>query len=313
MTRAQFGGRVAVVGGYGTGITLVAPALPSAGETLLAAAASISSGGKGSNQAVAASRLGAQVSLLTAVGDDTFAAPAWRLWADEKIDTSAVRTTPGPTMLGVILLDALGDNRIIVAPGALAALHQSDVDRFGGRLAEADVCVVSLEIPVAVAVAALEAADSAGVTTLLNPAPPVALPARVLRRVSILTPNRPEACVLTGSPADTAPELLVDRLRDRCDGTIVLTLGPDGALVDDGAARYRVPAAVAERVRDTTGAGDAFTGALATAVAFGVPLRNAVELAVSAGTFSVGIPEVIPSLPGRADLPLAQAYLGSAP
>ncbi|WDZ83781.1 ribokinase [Micromonospora cathayae] len=304
-------GRVAVAGGYGTGITIATSAVPGPGETLLAGEARISPGGKGSNQAVAASRLGVEVTLFTAVGDDSFAERAWRLWADEKIDTTAVRTKAGPTMLGVILVDPSGDNRIVVAPGALAALDTADVAPFAARLAGADLCVVSLEIPAEVAAAVLAAAHAAGVRTLLNPAPPAPLPAEVLRRVSILTPNRPEACALTGSPADTPAGVLADRLRDRCDGTIVITLGPEGALVDDGTERYRVPAPAPVRVRDTTGAGDAFTGALAAAVASGVPVREAVRLAVSAGTFSVATAEVVPSLAHRADLPLARLLEGT--
>jgi ribokinase len=287
--------------------------MPERGETLLAGPVSTSAGGKGSNQAVAASRLGATVALLTAVGEDAFAQAGRALWAAEKIEASAVRVSAGPTMLGVILLEPTADNRIVVAPGALDDLDEQDVARFADRIAAAGVCVVSLEIPVRAAVAALETAHRAGTTSLLNPAPPVPLPAAVLRRVDVVTPNRPEAVVLTGSAADATPEELVDRLRERCDGAIVLTLGPDGALVDDGRERYRVPAPRPERVVDTTGAGDAFTGALASALAHGVPLRNAVTVAVAAGTHSVTIGEVIPSLPVLADLPDVRAMLsGSA-
>jgi len=206
-------------------------------------------------------------------------------------------------MLGVIVVEPDGENRIIVGAGALAGLEAGDVKRFRDRIAEADVCVASLEIPAAIAAQALIMAKRSGTRTLLNPAPPVPLPEAVLRDIDVIVPNRAEAEALTDSPAGTPPDLLADRLRSRCAGSIVITLGADGALIDDASSRQRVPAPKVPSVVDTTGAGDAFTGALATGLAWGLGLGPAAEVAVVAAAFSVGISAVVPSLPHLADLP----------
>jgi ribokinase len=294
---------VAVVGGYGTAITFEVPRVPAAGETLLAVSLQVGPGGKGSNQAIAASRLGARVALLTAVGADDFGTAARRLWQEERVDGTRVRTGDLSTMLGVIVLEPDGENRIVVGAGALGELDLGDVEGFESYIAQADVCVVSLEIPAAVAAHALTLARKAGTLALLNPAPPVPLPAAVVRAVDVLVPNRAEAEALTDSPPGTGPDLLADRLRSRCAGSIVITLGADGALIDDGTSRQRVPAPTAAAVVDTTGAGDAFTGALATALGRGTGLRAAAEVAVAAASLSVAARGVVPSLPRLSDLP----------
>ena len=294
---------VAVVGGYGTAVTFGLQRMPEAGETLLAGSLLVGPGGKGSNQTIAARRLGARVALLTAVGPDAFGTAAHRLWHEEGIDASHVRTANLPTMLGAIALEPSGENRIIVGPGALTELGPADVEGFRSCLAEADVCVVSLEIPSTTAAESLTVAKGAGTMTLLNPAPPVPLPAAVVHDVDVIVPNRSEAEALTDSPPGTGPDRLADRLRLRCAGSIVITLGAHGVLVDDGSSRQRVPAPRATAVVDTTGAGDAFTGALATALACGLDLRAAAEVAVAAASYSVGISAVVPSLPRLSDLP----------
>jgi ribokinase len=294
---------VAVVGGYGTAVTFGARRVPNAGETLLADSLQVGPGGKGSNQAIAASRLGARVALLTAVGPDAFGAAAYRLWQEEGVDAAHVRTADLPTMLGVIVLEPDGENRIIVGAGALGRLGPGDVEGFGSCIAEADVCVVSLEIPADAAAHALALAKKAGTRALLNPAPPVPLPDTVVRELDVIVPNRAEAEALTDSPPGTVPDLLADRLRLRCAGSIVITLGAHGALIDDGESRRVVPAPTAPVVLDTTGAGDAFTGALATGLASGLGLRAAAEVAVVAATYSVGAHGVVPSLPRLSDLP----------
>ncbi len=294
---------VAVVGGYGTAVTFVARSLPGAGETLLADSLEIGPGGKGSNQAIAASRLGTGAALLTAVGPDAFGAAAHRLWQEEGIDASHVREADLPTMLGVVLVEPDGENRIVVGAGALSELDLGDVEGFHSFIAEADVCVVSLEIPAPVAAHSLTAAKKAGTLAVLNPAPLVALPEAVVGEVDVIVPNRTEAEALTASPPGTAPDVLADRLRSRCSGSIVITLGAAGALIDDGAARQLVPAPQAPMVVDTTGAGDAFTGALATGLAAGLSLRDATDVAVVAAAHSVGTRGVVPSLARLADLP----------
>jgi ribokinase len=142
---------VAVVGGYGTAITFEVARVPVGGETLLATAVSVDHGGKGSNQAVAARRLGAHVALLSSVGPDAFGSAGHELWRDEGIDATHVRQAKLPTMLGAILLETGGENRIVVGMGALDELEVGDAEAFRDEIAGADVCVVSLEVPATVA------------------------------------------------------------------------------------------------------------------------------------------------------------------
>ncbi|MEV4715545.1 ribokinase [Micromonospora sp. NPDC049374] len=296
--------KIAVIGSYGAGLTMRVPRAPVAGETLSGGRFASGHGGKGSNQAVAAARLGAEVSFLTAIGRDQFGDAARRLWDDEGVDASAVRTTDAATMVGFILVDDEGENRITIAPGALDELTPADVDRFAYRIAEADLVVVSLEIPLPIALAALRTARAHGVRTLLNPAPAVALPDEAWEWIDVLTPNASEARVLTGlDPTEVASaEDIVQLLRTRYCGVVVLTLGADGALVDSGGHQTRVAPVAAPRVVDTTGAGDAFTAALAVALTRGDDLIEAVRYAAAAGAHAVGVAEVIPALPGPDDV-----------
>ncbi|MFI9638766.1 ribokinase [Micromonospora sp. NPDC051925] len=296
--------KIAVVGSYGAGLTMRVPRMPVAGETLSGGRFASGHGGKGSNQAVAAARLGAQVSLLTAVGRDQFGAAARQLWAEEGVDAGGVRDTDAATMVGVILVDADGENRIAIAPGALDELTPADVEGFADRIGAADLTVVCLEIPLPVALAALRVAHERGVRTLLNPAPAVALPPEAWEWIDVLTPNASEARVLTGlGPDDPATgDELMDLLRARYTGTVVLTLGAEGALVDNAGQRQLVAPVTVPRVVDTTGAGDAFTGALAVALARGDDLTDAVRYAAAAGAHAVGTAEVIPALPGPDDV-----------
>ncbi|MDR2378544.1 MAG: PfkB family carbohydrate kinase, partial [Bifidobacteriaceae bacterium] len=144
--------RIAVVGAYGVGMTVKCPRLPVLGETVLGSSFSQGPGGKGSNQAVAAARLGAEAVFLTAVGDDDFGREAKRLWAREGVDGSGVQVVPGqPTMVALILVEPSGDNRIVVAPGALDWLTPKRVRAFADQIAAADIVVVSMEIPLAAA------------------------------------------------------------------------------------------------------------------------------------------------------------------
>lgn len=297
--------RIAVVGSYGVGLTMRVGRAPEAGETLSGGVFSSGHGGKGSNQAVATARLGAEVSLLTAVGGDAFAAAARELWTAEGVDCDHVVTADAATMVGVILVDANGENRIVIAQGALDELSPADVDAFDESIAAADLLVTGFEIPVEVARRALEIARSHGVRTLLNPAPAPAEPldAELWGLVDVVTPNQTEAMRLTGETGLVTAEECADAIRRRYAGVTIITLGGDGCLVDEpGSERVRVPAVRPRQVVDTTGAGDAFTGALAVALARGDELRDAVRFAAAAGAHAVGIAEVIPSLPHPEDI-----------
>jgi ribokinase len=269
--------KIAVVGSYGVGLTVELERMPGAGETVIGRSFRVDHGGKGSNQAIGAARLGAHVDFLTAVGDDAFGHDAIALWQDEGVHAEAV-VTSAATMTAPILVEPTGENRIIVVPGALEQLSTAHVDAFSDRIAAADVCVVQLEIPVWTALYALEVAGAAGVRTILNPAPAPTEP--IAPTCDYVTPNETEAPMVADGRA-----------------TLVRTLGDEGAELN-GELIPAFPATVV----DTTGAGDAFTAAFAVALAEGLDEREAVRWGCAAGAHMVEHPGVVPGLPTREQL-----------
>lgn len=270
--------RVAVVGSYGVGLTFGSARAPERGETVIGTLFRTDDGGKGSNQAVGAARLGAEVTLLTAVGADTFGDRAYELWDREGVDASAVIRSAEPTMTAAILVEASGDNRIVIVPGALSTLTPRRVEGFAPQIESADVLLVQLEIPVESAVRALEIGNAAGVRTVLNPAPAPSEP--IAPRADYIVPNETEAGAVSGAA-----------------GTLVVTLGEEGARIGD----ELVPA-FPVRAADTTGAGDAFCAAFAVALAEGAADLDAVRWGCAAGAHMVEHAGVIPGLPTRAQL-----------
>ncbi len=294
---------IVVVGSYGAGLTVRLDRAPLAGETVVGSDFTVAHGGKGSNQAVGAARLGARTLLCTAVGEDHYGANAFELWNEEGVDTSLTRRLPGSTMVGVILVDAQGENRIAIVPGVLADFDAGALQGLAERLDGVGVMLVGLEIPVATAHEALRIGRAAGVTTVLNPAPaPVeTLPAGMLELVDHITPNRTEAATLTGLPPDTDPAALASHSVFDAVPNVVLTLGAEGVLLRGTDGHERVPAPVVDVV-DTTGAGDSFNAAYAVALSRGEAPAAAAKYAVRAAAFSVTRPLPIPSLPYQSDL-----------
>ena len=294
--------RIAVVGSYATGLTMKVKRLPSAGETVLASGYRVDYGGKGSNQVVACARLGAQVSFVAKVGQDTFGEMALRLYREEGIDVRFVRqTNDQPTGVGFILVEAeSGNNCIAFDPGANELLTAGEVAQSEVALDSAAVVLTQLEIPVEAAGAAMARGRARGATTILNPAPVRPLPASVLQLVDVLTPNQAEAKVLAGQSPDAAiaPEEVARDLIRAGVRQVVMTLGEAGALIVDASSAKRVPA-IQVVVVDTTGAGDAFNAGLATALAFGASLESAAQFGVIVGAMAVTKDGVIPSLPRR--------------
>jgi ribokinase len=297
--------KIAVVGSYGVGLTMRVPHSPEPGETVSNGQFSEGPGGKGSNQAIGAARLGAEVAFLTAVGDDDYGRAAARLWRDERVDAAKTLVTrDAATMVGFILVEPSGENRIAIAPGALDLLDASAVEAFRDEIAAADLLVVSMEIPLDAVVASLRIARETGTRTLLNPAPAQALPDEAWPLIDLLTPNQTEAPILLGLDAGHGLDdaALIARLKARTDASIVLTRGSAGALIADDAGLTEVEPVVVEHVVDTTGAGDSFTAALAVALAEGRPLAEAAAFAARAGAHAVTIAGVIPSLPTKDQL-----------
>lgn len=240
-----------VVGSYGAGLTYLVDRAPGAGETVATDRFSVEHGGKGSNQAVAASRLGATVHLVTALGDDTFAASARELWRAERV-TAHARTAPDlPTMNGAIVVDAAGENRIVVASGALSSMGADDVAVACQLLAVAEVCVGQLEIPANVVADVFTAARDRGVVTVLDPAP-VPADASLTGLLDVcdhLVPNAHEAALLAGAPMP--PAAAAERLARDHGCVAVVTAGDDGAYGHDGHQRWHCPSAPVDVV-DTT-------------------------------------------------------------
>ncbi|MCW5249593.1 MULTISPECIES: ribokinase [unclassified Streptomyces] len=303
--------KIVVVGSYGAGLTMRVPKAPAAGETLSGGVFDSGAGGKGSNQAIGAARLGAEVSLLTAVGDDEFGRAAHELWRREGVGAEHVVTAKAPTMVGFILVEPSGENRIAIAPGALDELDAAAVEAFRAEIASADVLVVSMEIPEEAVLAALRVGRESGTPTLLNPAPARPLPEESWSLIDVLTPNQTEAPVLLGLAEDhgLGDEELARALQERTGGVVVITRGGEGALVARSTGTSPVPARPARAVVDTTGAGDSFTAAFAVALAEGQPVERAVEFAAAAGAHTVSIAGVVPALPTRAQL---NALIGNA-
>jgi len=304
---------VAVVGSYNHGLTMSVPDIPVPGETVLGSDFEEGVGGKGSNQAVAAARLGADATFVGRVGDDRFADDAVALWDEEGVDAAVERVPGEHTGVGFVVVEDEGENAIAVAPGANARLDGEAVRAERQAIADADVLLTQLEIedePVAAAasvaasVDAGDAATSAAAATptevVLNPAPARELPAEILSRVDVLTPNRTEANILLGHPpdADRDPAALARELLELGPSAVVLTLGGDGALVVTGEQETSVPPADVDVV-DTTGAGDAFNAGLAVARGEGASLVEAAEFGCRAGGLACTAYEVVPALPER--------------
>ncbi|MEU1630012.1 ribokinase [Streptomyces sp. NPDC020096] len=293
-----------VVGSANADLVVAVDRRPAAGETVLGSDLATHPGGKGANQAVAAARLGATTGLLARVGDD----PHGRLLLDTQrasgVDTSAVLVGGAPTGVALITVDPSGDNSIVVSPGANARLTPDDVRAAGELLAAARVVSLQLEIPLDTVAEAVATAKRAGTKVVLNPSPPAPLPADTLAACDLLVVNEHEArFLLRDDPAaaEGTPEAWAKALLARGPGSVVVTLGAAGALAAHGdGTGVRIPS---PRVRavDTTGAGDAFTGALAWRLGAGDELAEAVRFAVKVGAAAVTRPGAQESYPTAAE------------
>lgn len=295
---------IVVVGSSNTDMIVRLKRIPRPGETLLGGAFFSAAGGKGANQAVAAARLGGRVALVGRAGRDSLGDQAASLLAAEGIDVAHLaRDKALPSGVALIFVGADGANSIAVASGANAAVSVADIQKARALIAGARVLVMQLEVPLRTVSAAAALAFAHKVPVILNPAPAQDLPASLLRRVAILTPNESEAELLTGirvnSPA-AARKAAAD-LRGRGVKTVVITLGAQGALLADGKGARLIPGFRVKAV-DTTAAGDVFNGALALALVEGRPIDDAVRRANAAAAVSVTRLGAQPSAPKRRDV-----------
>ena len=294
--------KITVVGSYVVGMTIRAPRFAVVGESLIGTDFDMGPGGKGSNQAIGAARLGAQVNLLEKIGKDIFAQEALKFYASEGMDTQYIIQDPESyTGVAFITLNQAGENLIVVDVGANDQLSSEDVDAFQPVIADSDVVMSILEIRAEPAARAMALGREAGAITILNPAPARPLPESIYKDIDVLTPNETELKILLGIAPDEPGDVieLARAIQKRGVGSVVVTRGEAGALVvhSDGSVT-EIPGIEVDVV-DTTGAGDAFNAALGTALGEGRTLTEAARFAVVAGGLCCTKLGVIPALPYR--------------
>ncbi|TXI05891.1 MAG: ribokinase [Pseudorhodobacter sp.] len=279
--------------------------MPKIGETILGGGFALGPGGKGSNQSVASAMAGGRVHFITRLGDDDFAAMARGIWAKAGVTPEVTIDRDSFTGAAMIFLeDATGNNAIIVTPGAASRITPQDVQDRKALIEGAGIFMTQLEQPIPAAQRGLEIARAAGVTTILNPAPAAPLPDAMLALCDYLTPNESEAEALTGLPVTTPDEAktAAAALLAKGVGAVVITLGGQGALYHDGKTTLHDPAIPAGKVVDTTGAGDAFNGGFAVALAEGMPIEQALRFASATAGISVTRPGTAGAMPTRAEI-----------
>ncbi len=292
---------ICVVGGINMDLVVQVPHIPRPGETVHGGAVARFPGGKGANQAVAASRLGASVALVGQVGEDAFGAELLQTLAAANVDTSAVqRVSDSATGVALISVASDGQNAIVVAPGANAAWEDAAVAGVERAVAGCRLLALNLEVPPAVIMAAIRAARRSRAQVILNPAPHRSGDEACFDEVDVLVPNQVEAACYAGVDPDAVTDwgAVGRRLLQLGPRAVVITLGGDGAAIIGRAGAVQVPG-FAVPVVDTTAAGDAFVGGLAVALLRELPLRDAVRFANGCGAVAVTRAGAQPSLPRR--------------
>ncbi len=278
---------------------------PKMGETIMGTNFVLGPGGKGSNQAVAAARLGGDVTFISKLGQDPFGEMAVETWKNAGVKTAVKRDANTYTGAAYIFIEnGTGNNAIIIAPGAAGTISVTDIEENAALIQGAKVFVTQLEQPIPAARRALQIARAAGVTTILNPAPAASLDADIFALCDYMTPNETEAEALTGLPVTNLAQArrAADALLAKGVGTAIITLGAKGALIHNRDLSQLVPAISAGPVVETTGAGDAFNGAFAVGLAEGMTPIDAVRFGCATAGISVTRPGTAPSMPSRAEV-----------
>lgn len=280
---------IVVVGSSNTDMVIKADHLPAPGETILGGTFFMNPGGKGANQAVSAARLGGQVTFICKTGNDIFGRQSIRLFEEEGIDTRYLISDPSnPSGVALITVDRHAENCIVVASGANATLSPEDLSPAEPAIRESGILLMQLEIPLPTVEHVAAVAASSGVRVVLNPAPALELPVELLANVSVLTPNKTEAEMISGLPVKDirSGEQAARAIRAKGAQTVIITLGSQGALLLHEDKFSHIPAVPVEAV-DTTAAGDVFNGALCVGLAGGRSMKEATEYACRAAAISV--------------------------
>ena len=297
-------GRVVVVGSLNMDLIVRSPRIPAVGETILGHGFHTAPGGKGANQAVAAARLGARVSMVGRIGADSFGEALLASLQSSGVDLTYVKLdADAATGVALITVDDAGQNSIVVASGANFTAVPADVDDAQAAFEGADILLLQLENPLDVVLRAAGLAKVHGLKVVLNPAPARPLPHELLSKVDFLVPNETETSLLVGQPVCGLEDALAAarRLRAQNATALVLTLGEQGALLVNDEGEQLFPA-FKVNVVDTTAAGDAFLGGFAAALSEGRPLAEAVRWANAAGALAATRLGAQPSLPLRSAL-----------
>ncbi|POF42309.1 ribokinase [Pseudomonas laurylsulfativorans] len=296
--------KVVVIGSLNMDLVTRAPRLPKGGETLIGQSFSTVSGGKGANQAVAAARLGARVSMIGCVGSDAYGEALRGALLAEQIDCQAVSTVEGSSGVALIVVDDNSQNTIVIVPGANGELTAAAIDRFDSVIQAADVLICQLEVPDASVGHALKRGRELGKTVILNPAPASRpLPVDWYASIDYLIPNESEASALSGVSVDSleSAQAAATRLIALGAGKVIITLGAQGSLFADGQRFEHFPAPVVKAV-DTTAAGDTFVGGFAAALAAGKDEVQAIRFGQVAAALSVTRAGAQPSIPALSDV-----------
>ena len=296
--------KVTVLGAFVTDLTCRTNRMAKWGETILGNSFKLGPGGKGSNQAVAAARLNADVRLITKLGRDAFGELARQFYQGEGMSLARVYEDPDVTSATatIVIDETTQENAIIVVQGACGCLTVEEVEAATEEISSSDIFLTQLELPIPPTIRGIEIAHQAGVPVILNPAPALPLPVEVLQKVDYLTPNETEALALIGgSSLDEFEDVekLADRLLALGVRNVVLTLGEKGAFVKSGSICRHIPSFHCGKIVETTGAGDAFAGGLAVALAEKKSLEAAALYGCAVAGLSVTRAGTAPSMPRR--------------
>ena len=297
--------RIVVIGSINTDMVVRSSQLPSPGQTVMGHSFMTTGGGKGANQAVAAARLGADVSLIARIGSDAFGEMSIENFKKEKINIDNIYTdSDAPSGVAFIVVDDRGENIIVVAPGANATLNEKDIQDAEDVIERAGIVLFQLEIPMRTVAEGIRLAKKHNRIVMLNPAPAASIPEQVLHSVDIITPNQTEALTLTGIAVndEVTAQQACDVLHDKGILTVIITMGEQGAYISSGSYKGLVPGFNAGKVVDTVAAGDTFCAGLAVAIEEGKSLQLAVQFANAAAALSVTKAGAQASIPVRTEV-----------
>jgi len=296
--------RIMVYGSYAVGMTMGCDKFPTAGQTVPGSNFQQFHGGKGSNQAIAAARLGGDVCFVSCVGADSLGDAAMQLFHDEGLDVKVKRSSDNATDVGFVMVESTGENRIIINFGASMEVNKADIDSLEGELKKSKILLMQMEADIATMTYAAQKAQENGVMVIFNPAPYREMPEALIKNIDIITPNESEAKELLGIAAkqDVAAEELGQQLQGLGIPHVVITLGGEGALLCSEGKIKRIGVKNKVKAVDTTGAGDTFAGALAVAISEGNTYEQAVIFANQAASISVTRSGVIEGIPYRNEL-----------